>query len=301
MSSHLARLINQSDSDDADDLDATHTCSMEVREGHKPTISLRDFMFLKQPTPHTTLIQESALESRLRLNAPQASTKEAIVRSTCTNKLFDQMFPDSDEEDTGLSKIDRSTIDIKAVEELTKSTTVPLKASSTHFLESNDNNASRLRPGDVWTESGESHSHHNSNLSPPIQFDVTNLKPDMPSILPNRPNEPVKLLGNGKFKTSCVPASAAQYLKDYQVLGVEWLWDKYINGIGAILGDDMGLGKTIQIIALLLAIFEKKGDRTDLRRNRIKRKGDWSGNTVGAPAAPSSSDATIQVCNEQYF
>lgn len=37
-----------------------------------------------------------------------------------------------------------------------------------------------------------------------------------------------------------VPASAAQYLREYQKDGIRWLYQQYIRNLGGILGDDMG-------------------------------------------------------------
>jgi SNF2 family DNA or RNA helicase len=35
---------------------------------------------------------------------------------------------------------------------------------------------------------------------------------------------------------SSIPGTAAQYLRDYQIIGVQWLWKQYCDGIGGILG-----------------------------------------------------------------
>ncbi|MFH0725485.1 MAG: DEAD/DEAH box helicase [Pseudomonadota bacterium] len=40
-------------------------------------------------------------------------------------------------------------------------------------------------------------------------------------------------------------------LRNYQNIGVEWLWFLYENGFGGLLCDDMGLGKTHQAMALM--------------------------------------------------
>jgi hypothetical protein len=103
---------------------------------------------------------------------------------------------------------------------------------------------------------------------------------------PVGPFEPYKLGAHS------VPASLNRYLKDYQRAGIQFLYervhadviclnlrlflthactrssryDRIASNKGAILGDDMGLGKTIQIIALFTALFEKKGDSTDLSK-----------------------------------
>lgn len=46
-------------------------------------------------------------------------------------------------------------------------------------------------------------------------------------------------------------------MKDYQVVGVNWLNLLYRKGLSCILADDMGLGKTCQVIAFLAYLFEK--------------------------------------------
>ncbi|RXK41229.1 hypothetical protein M231_01379 [Tremella mesenterica] len=55
------------------------------------------------------------------------------------------------------------------------------------------------------------------------------------------------------------PASLSKgtVLKDYQLLGLNWLNLLYSKKIGCILADEMGLGKTIQVIAFIAALKEK--------------------------------------------
>ncbi|KAI5860288.1 P-loop containing nucleoside triphosphate hydrolase protein [Durotheca rogersii] len=74
-----------------------------------------------------------------------------------------------------------------------------------------------------------------------------------------------------------IPASIAQYLRDYQVDGVRFLHDLFVHQKGGILGDDMGLGKTVQVVAFLTAVFGKTGDRRDAKRMRKFRRAndDW--------------------------
>ncbi|GME47058.1 SNF2-related protein [Neofusicoccum parvum] len=71
-----------------------------------------------------------------------------------------------------------------------------------------------------------------------------------------------------------IPASHAQWLRDYQIKGVEFLHEKFVYQRGGILGDDMGLGKTIQVIAFLTAAFGKTGDERDQKRMRKMRQYD---------------------------
>lgn len=69
-----------------------------------------------------------------------------------------------------------------------------------------------------------------------------------------------------------IPASIAQWLRDYQVEGARFLHEKFVYQQGGILGDDMGLGKTIQVIAFLTAAFGKTGDERDQKRMRKLRR-----------------------------
>ena len=49
-------------------------------------------------------------------------------------------------------------------------------------------------------------------------------------------------------------------LKEYQLLGLNWLVLMHEKGINAILADEMGLGKTIQVIALLAFLKERRNN-----------------------------------------
>ncbi|KAJ8104777.1 hypothetical protein OPT61_g10574 [Boeremia exigua] len=53
-------------------------------------------------------------------------------------------------------------------------------------------------------------------------------------------------------------------LKDYQVVGLNWLNLLWQNGISGILADDMGLGKTCQVIAFLSHLKEQGQGRPSL-------------------------------------
>ena len=46
-------------------------------------------------------------------------------------------------------------------------------------------------------------------------------------------------------------------LKDYQVVGINWLSLLFENRLSCILADDMGLGKTCQVVAFLAHLYEK--------------------------------------------
>ena len=49
-------------------------------------------------------------------------------------------------------------------------------------------------------------------------------------------------------------------LRDYQEIGVKWLYNIYKCGFGGILADEMGLGKSIQLICFIKEIIKEKKD-----------------------------------------
>lgn len=49
-------------------------------------------------------------------------------------------------------------------------------------------------------------------------------------------------------------------LREYQVVGVKWLYNIYKCGFGAILADEMGLGKSIQIIYFIKQLIKENSD-----------------------------------------
>lgn len=70
------------------------------------------------------------------------------------------------------------------------------------------------------------------------------------------------------YSLGLIPASIAQWLRDYQVKGAAFMHELFVYQKGGILGDDMGLGKTIQVIAFLTAAYGKTGDERDGKRMR---------------------------------
>ena len=57
-----------------------------------------------------------------------------------------------------------------------------------------------------------------------------------------------------------VPSSLAGVMRNYQIYGHKWLRTLENSGFGGILADDMGLGKTLQMISVLLAAKEERGN-----------------------------------------
>ncbi|KAK2625161.1 hypothetical protein QTJ16_005530 [Diplocarpon rosae] len=94
-------------------------------------------------------------------------------------------------------------------------------------------------------------------------------RPDFPpSMETSRKYEDIEL----PHSAGVIPASIAQYLRDYQVTGVAFLHELFVYQKGGILGDDMGLGKTVQVAAFLTAAFGKTGDERDAKRMRKMRR-----------------------------
>ena len=59
-----------------------------------------------------------------------------------------------------------------------------------------------------------------------------------------------------RVQPASLGGSARMVLKEYQLVGLNWLWLMWRVRAGGILADEMGLGKTIQVIALICAIKE---------------------------------------------
>ncbi|WP_239255029.1 DEAD/DEAH box helicase [Listeria ilorinensis] len=57
-----------------------------------------------------------------------------------------------------------------------------------------------------------------------------------------------------------LPKKLSAELRDYQLIGYQWLRSLYKYRLGGVLADDMGLGKTIQTIAFLTGILEERSD-----------------------------------------
>lgn len=90
---------------------------------------------------------------------------------------------------------------------------------------------------------------------------------DNPNIKPCREYRDIEL----QFSAGIIPAPIAQYLRDYQVEGVQFLHRLFVYQKGGILGDDMGLGKTVQVAAFLTAAFGKSGNERDDKLMRWMR------------------------------
>ena len=73
------------------------------------------------------------------------------------------------------------------------------------------------------------------------------------------PNAPIDKHANCSYKTTntrmdgkyvnsiTLEPLVATRLLDYQIKGVQWLWNLRLQGTGGVLADEMGLGKTVQV------------------------------------------------------
>ncbi|KAJ9615844.1 DNA-dependent ATPase fun30 [Cladophialophora chaetospira] len=69
--------------------------------------------------------------------------------------------------------------------------------------------------------------------------------------------EDIKRSGQKIFIKQPSLMASDMVMKDYQVVGLNWLNLLYSKGLSCILADDMGLGKTCQVIAFLAHLFEQ--------------------------------------------
>ncbi|OMP86510.1 putative DNA repair and recombination protein RAD26-like [Diplodia seriata] len=110
----------------------------------------------------------------------------------------------------------------------------------------------------------------NVDFSDDERLEYLREKPSFPGRKPLRKYEDIVI----PTTAGVIPASHAQWLRDYQIKGVEFLHEKFVYQRGGVLGDDMGLGKTIQVIAFLTAAFGKTADERDHKRMRKMRQYD---------------------------
>ena len=79
----------------------------------------------------------------------------------------------------------------------------------------------------------------------------------------------------GKGKSTLLPQpelmSKDISLKDYQVIGMNWLSLLFRNNLSCILADDMGLGKTCQVIAFLSHLYETRSPSYDSNGKEVYR------------------------------
>lgn len=73
-------------------------------------------------------------------------------------------------------------------------------------------------------------------------------------------NELIKDFNSYKDVKLNLSTKDKKILRDYQVTGVEWLYNIYKCGFGGVLADEMGLGKSIQLIYFIKEVLKEKKD-----------------------------------------
>lgn len=63
-----------------------------------------------------------------------------------------------------------------------------------------------------------------------------------------------------KNKKPYISEEDKKILRDYQIIGVKWLYNIYKCNLGGILADEMGLGKSLQTICFIKSILKEKND-----------------------------------------
>ncbi|KIW23142.1 uncharacterized protein PV07_11365 [Cladophialophora immunda] len=94
------------------------------------------------------------------------------------------------------------------------------------------------------------------------ELDIASLQAPLPSHdsgigTPVSDEEDIKRSGQKRFIGQPSIMADDIQMKDYQVVGLNWLSLLYKKGLSCILADDMGLGKTCQVIAFLAHLFEQ--------------------------------------------
>jgi SNF2 family DNA or RNA helicase len=68
-------------------------------------------------------------------------------------------------------------------------------------------------------------------------------------------------LKNFQAQTPIVLAGLQSHLRNYQEVGVRWLWFLYTQGLSGLLCDEMGLGKTHQAMGLIASALNEAGGK----------------------------------------
>lgn len=225
--SNLARLIDSSDEDSAE------IQSQELPEPNKKTVYRDSWLSpnkvkspgpkLERSLPVPKYVSGLTLQSALIVKQDGAGADKA-------GRIFSSLFPDdSEEEEDGNQSAPECTSSDQRI------AAVAHEDYDDSFTSSTAPRGAEKTPGAITKP-----------LSPPTPKGSTvisrSYNPDVrPSISApfSRADESLPLDGVNDIPSTFVPSTAAKYLKKYQVIGTRWLWNKYVNRLGGILGDDM--------------------------------------------------------------
>ncbi|KDN43135.1 hypothetical protein RSAG8_06288, partial [Rhizoctonia solani AG-8 WAC10335] len=145
-----------------------------------------------------------------------------------------------------------------------KTRSVPDPLSDTETESEGDHEEFSPPPSSAETTIPSAISATTPKLHIPSEFE----KPPFPPPVHQQYLGPLLLTSPIPGHTVRVPASINRHLRDYQREGVQFFYQRWVEGRGGLIGDDMGLGKTIQTIAFLSAVFQKIGTGSDATRRR---------------------------------
>jgi SNF2 family DNA or RNA helicase len=106
--------------------------------------------------------------------------------------------------------------------------------------------------------------------------------------------------GNGDDEEflQTLPEVLQQRLFDHQRKGVSWLYQKFKDKSGGILGDDMGLGKTFQVTTLLTGLLCRKEIKRVLIICPVSVTQSWS-RELRDHAKPYSKGLKVDILNSE--
>lgn len=107
------------------------------------------------------------------------------------------------------------------------------------------------------TSVGENPSSHDSGIATPSsnhqspQAEHEDDEDDQPAAVSRKPHSQPRFISQPSIMADDLE------MKDYQIVGINWLSLLFEKELSCILADDMGLGKTCQVIAFLAHLYEK--------------------------------------------
>ncbi|KAJ5917794.1 hypothetical protein N7454_010169 [Penicillium verhagenii] len=188
--------------------------------------------------PFATLDDVRAVEAPVDTSKSKAKAKPRKSPKPIGDKIVDKCI----EMWTGYLAIDSLVAECEA---LGKPIAEEMKKWGVNMFGKND--------GDFELTSMTNGNAHDSGIATPLSNPQS----------PNSSDEdgPVAVVRKPKSQSSFIPQPSIMadtlVMKDYQIVGINWLSLLFHNKLSCILADDMGLGKTCQVIAFLAHLYEQ--------------------------------------------
>lgn len=107
------------------------------------------------------------------------------------------------------------------------------------------------------TSMGAALNFHDSGIATPSSHRQSPQADDYEDALPVTASRKQQSQSQSRFITQPSIMAEDLEMKDYQIVGINWLSLLFEKELSCILADDMGLGKTCQVIAFLAHLYEK--------------------------------------------